>query len=66
MKNQKQLQIDIDVLESAVRLLTRSLNDLVKSCYDDKGKLKTPEKQTVIQAQKYLPAGYSMTFIKKK
>lgn len=66
MKNPIQQKNDIDILESAVRLLTRALNDLTANCYDNSGKLKAPDKKIVIKAQSYLPSGYSMSLIKTK
>jgi hypothetical protein len=56
---------DHTVLTTAVKVVTRALDNLVDSCTGDDGKPKAPDRGEVLNARKLLPNGYKHTLQKK-
>ena len=56
---------DVKVLEAAVTVLTRALDELVGACLGDDGKPKAPDRGALMRARAMLPPAYKHTLQKK-
>lgn len=56
---------DNKVLEIALSVLTKQLNELVADCTDEKGKVKAPSNKVLMQSKASLPSWCSESFKKK-
>jgi hypothetical protein len=54
------------ILTQAIKALSIQLNDLLKDCTDEQGKLKAPSRTVYMQSRACLPGQYSMTLKKEK
>ncbi len=55
---------DHTVLTTAVKVVTRSLDELVDSCTGEDGKPRSPDRAAIMKARKILPRGYKHTLQK--
>ena len=46
---------DAMVLEAAVQVVSKALNDLVSACMDEEGKPKAPDRKALMKARAMLP-----------
>ena len=56
---------DGQVLEAALMVQTKALNELLAACHGPDGKIKAPDTKDVMRARSMLPASYSYTLTKK-
>ncbi len=54
------------ILQAAVKVLTRTINDLCAASIDENGKPKAPERKELMKARAMLPAGYSQSLVKEQ
>ena len=59
------LELPVDeIMEIALRVMAKALDELVSACLDAEGNPKTPEKRDLMRARSMLPVGCKNTLIK--
>ena len=53
---------DVMILEAAIKIMNRALNDLVIACLDERGQAKMPAVSAIMKARGFLPPSEEMSF----
>lgn len=56
---------EIQILDTALKIITKALDDLIGECTDENGQPKPPDKKTLMKAKALLPSGCKNTLVKK-